>query len=89
MRGAHPCGRTPLRMGALRGRCDVNLDHRAKITWSSSTGFLLATVGSSIGLGNIWRFSYLADENGGGAFILMYVMAVGRPGVCQNGTRET
>lgn len=45
-------------------------------TWSSSHGFLLATVGSAIGLGNIWRFSYLAGENGGGAFILIYALAV-------------
>jgi NSS family neurotransmitter:Na+ symporter len=45
-------------------------------TWSSSRGFLLATIGSAIGLGNIWRFSYLAGENGGGAFILIYLFAI-------------
>lgn len=44
--------------------------------WSSGHGFLLATIGSAIGLGNIWRFSYLAGENGGGVFILIYCLAV-------------
>ncbi|MDP3074921.1 sodium-dependent transporter [Bradyrhizobium sp.] len=55
----------------------MNLDRSANsATWSSSHGFLLATIGSAIGLGNIWRFSYLAGENGGGAFILIYALAI-------------
>jgi NSS family neurotransmitter:Na+ symporter len=41
--------------------------------WTSRTGFVLAAVGSAVGLGNMWRFSYLAAENGGAAFVLLYV----------------
>lgn len=44
--------------------------------WSSRLAFLLATIGLSVGLGNIWRFPYLAGENGGGAFVLIYLACV-------------
>lgn len=44
--------------------------------WRSRTGFVIATIGSAVGLGNIWRFSYVAGENGGGAFLLVYALAV-------------
>lgn len=44
--------------------------------WSSRTGFILAAVGAAVGLGNIWRFPTLAGENGGGAFVLVYVLCV-------------
>lgn len=44
--------------------------------WSSRFAFIMAAVGSSVGLGNLWRFSSEAGQNGGGAFILVYVLAV-------------
>jgi NSS family neurotransmitter:Na+ symporter len=44
--------------------------------WGSKFGFLLAAIGSAVGLGNIWRFSYMAYENGGGAFLIPYLVAL-------------
>ena len=44
--------------------------------WTSNTGFILAAIGAAVGLGNIWKFPYLAGENGGGAFVLIYLAAV-------------
>lgn len=44
--------------------------------WSSRLAFILAASGSAIGLGNIWKFPYLAGENGGGAFVLVYLLSV-------------
>ena len=49
--------------------------------WGSHRGFLLATLGSAVGLGNVWRFSYEARENGGGAFLLVYLAMVCLVGV--------
>jgi len=47
-----------------------------KAQWSSRFAFIMAAVGSSVGLGNLWRFSSEAGTNGGGAFILIYLLAV-------------
>lgn len=50
--------------------------------WSSRLAFILAATGAAVGLGNIWRFPYITGENGGGAFVLVYlacVIGVGLP----------
>lgn len=44
--------------------------------WGSHIGFILAAAGSAIGLGNIWKFPYVAGKNGGAAFILIYLISV-------------
>ncbi|MFH9263914.1 sodium-dependent transporter [Streptomyces sp. NPDC017546] len=49
--------------------------------WSTRTGFLLAAIGSAVGLGNIWRFPAIAYENGGGAFLLPYLIALLTAGI--------
>ena len=55
------------------GSHDPNFQHE---TWSSQRAFLLATIGGAVGLGNLWRFPYHAGENGGGAFVLVYIAFV-------------
>jgi len=50
--------------------------------WSSRMAFILAVTGSAVGLGNIWKFPYIAGQYGGGAFVLVYllcVVAIGMP----------
>jgi len=44
--------------------------------WGSNFGFILAAAGSAIGLGNIWKFPYIAGENGGAAFIFIYLICI-------------
>lgn len=44
--------------------------------WSSRLAFILAATGSAVGLGNIWKFPYIAGENGGGAFVLIYLLCI-------------
>jgi NSS family neurotransmitter:Na+ symporter len=44
--------------------------------WKTRRGFVLAALGAAIGIGNIWRFSYVMGENGGGAFLVVYLGAV-------------
>jgi neurotransmitter:Na+ symporter, NSS family len=44
--------------------------------WRTGAGFVLAMLGSAVGLGNIWRFSYLVGDNGGAAFLLVYLLTI-------------
>ncbi|MBI3011691.1 MAG: sodium-dependent transporter, partial [Candidatus Omnitrophica bacterium] len=53
--------------------------HRAQ--WKTQWGFLLAAIGSAIGLGSIWRFAYVCYENGGGAYLIPYGVALVTAGV--------
>lgn len=53
--------------------------HRAQ--WKSQKGFLLAAIGSAIGLGSIWRFPYVCYENGGGAYLIPYFVALVTAGI--------
>ena len=48
----------------------------ARENWTSSIGFILASAGSAVGLGNIWKFPYVAGQNGGATFVLVYILCV-------------
>ena len=52
------------------------METKKKSSFSGSLGFVLAAAGSAVGVGNIWRFPYLAAQDGGGLFILVYLVLV-------------
>ncbi len=49
--------------------------------WANRWTFILAATGSAVGLGNIWKFPYIAGENGGGAFVLVYLLCIAVVGI--------
>lgn len=49
--------------------------------WTSRWAFILAATGSAVGLGNIWKFPYVTGENGGGAFVLVYLLCIAAIGI--------
>lgn len=51
---------------------DTNISNR----WSSRYAYVLAATGAAVGLGNIWKFPYIMGENGGGAFVLVYLLCI-------------
>lgn len=53
----------------------------ARAEWTGQVGFILSAVGSAVGLGNIWRFPGVAYENGGGAFLIPYIVALLTAGI--------
>lgn len=55
--------------------------HHHRGQWGTRTGFILAAIGSAVGLGNIWRFPYMVAEMGGGAFMIVYLIAMLTAGI--------
>ncbi|MGH7482815.1 MAG: sodium-dependent transporter [Longimicrobiales bacterium] len=62
-----------LQPGGPVGSSD-NVAAEARGVWKTRTGFILAAIGSAVGLGNMWRFPYLTAEEGGAAFVLLYLI---------------
>ena len=58
-----------------------NSQSSERATFSSRRAFMFAAIGSAVGLGNIWRFPYIAFDNGGGAFVLPYLVALLTAGI--------
>jgi NSS family neurotransmitter:Na+ symporter len=54
---------------------------RPRALWGSRIGFILAAAGSAVGLGNIWKFPYITGNNGGGAFVLVYLVCIALVGL--------
>lgn len=60
---------------------DQNEQAGPRAMWSSRMAFILAATGSAVGLGNIWKFPYITGENGGGAFVLVYLLCIAIIGI--------
>ena len=58
------------------------MSNNERASFSGKLGFVLAAAGSAVGLGNIWRFPYLAAKYGGGIFLFVYVILAITFGVC-------
>ena len=54
---------------------------KVQARWSSRWVFILAATGSAVGLGNIWKFPYMAGKNGGGMFVLVYLVCIALVGL--------
>ena len=52
------------------------MQHKNTSFWSSHMGFTMACVGAAVGLGNIWKFPYMAGTQGGGAFVFVYLLTI-------------
>lgn len=54
----------------------MNDSEKTRGSWGSRVGFIVAAAGSAIGLGNIWKFPYITGQNGGGAFVVVYLVCI-------------
>ena len=54
----------------------MSTPNQPRAHWASRMGFILAAAGSAVGLGNIWKFPYITGQNGGGAFVLVYLVCI-------------
>ncbi len=70
MDGSYPRNHTIARQRTM------TMQEEGRSQWGSSFGFIMALAGSAIGLGNLWKFPYLAGRNGGGIFLLIYIVFV-------------
>ena len=57
------------------------MSHQHRGQGGTRAGFILAAIGSAVGLGNIWRFPYMVASNGGGAFMIVFLIAMLTAGI--------